>query len=226
MITPLTNRTIKPARLLTTRVLAALVFLVVLLTFAPLALTAIGTWLVTEDPLQHAPAVVVFGGQVPFRAMEAAAIYRQGWTHEVWLTQRGVDPEDVALARLGIQRPPEYAYNRQVLERLGVSSNAIRVLNERNVNTAEEVRVIARELRSHGADRVILVTSKFHTRRVRVLWHALVGNHPEAIIRYTPDDPFEADHWFRNTEDGMAVSREWFGLLNAWAGFPVKSEHW
>ena len=23
----------------------------------------------------------------------------------------------------------------------------------------------------------------------------------------------------------MAVAREWFGLLNAWTGFPVKSEH-
>jgi hypothetical protein len=49
---------------------------------------------------------------------------------------------------------------------------------------------------------------------------------PEAIVRYTPDDPFQPDRWWRNTADAMAVSREWFGLLNAWSGFPVKSERW
>ena len=94
------------------------------------------------------------------------------------------------------------------------------------MNTAEEVRTVARELKARGAERVILITSKFHARRVKVIWQALLGNYPEAIVRYTPDDPFEADRWWSNTADAMAVSREWFGLLNAWAGFPVKSERW
>ena len=49
---------------------------------------------------------------------------------------------------------------------------------------------------------------------------------PEAVIRFAPDEAFDADHWWRDTADAWSVSREWFGLLNAWAGFPVKSEHW
>ena len=39
-------------------------------------------------------------------------------------------------------------------------------------------------------------------------------------------DAFDADHWWRDTADAWALSREWFGLLNAWAGFPLRSEHW
>jgi len=192
---------------------------------AAFAFRQAGRLLVVEDPLQPARAVVVFGGRVPFRAMEAGRIYKQGWTHEVWLTQGGVFSEDTAFAELEIERTPEYVYSRMVLEHLGVPSTAIRVLPERNVNTAEEVRTVARGLDRLGGDRVILVTSSYHARRVKLLWRKLVGEHPEAIVRYTPDDGFEAGRWWRDSADAMAVAREWFGLLNAWLGFPVKSEH-
>jgi uncharacterized SAM-binding protein YcdF (DUF218 family) len=193
---------------------------------AAFAFLQAGRLLVLEDPLQPARAVVVFGGRVPFRAIEAARVYKLGWVHEVWLTQGGLCPEDAALAELEIEPTPEYVYSRMVLERLGVPGAAIRVLPERNVNTAEEVRTVARGLDRLGGDRVILVTSNYHTRRVKVLWRKLVGQHPEAIVRYTPDDGFEAGRWWRDSADAMAVAREWFGLLNAWLGFPVKSEHW
>jgi uncharacterized SAM-binding protein YcdF (DUF218 family) len=205
------------------RLLVAVAFVAAALVLAPLAATAAGTWLVVADALQPARSVVVFGGHVPFRAMEAAAVYKQGWTREVWLTQGGLQEEDTALAKLGVDRTPEHIYSRQVLERLGVPSEAIRLLPGRNVNTADEVRTVARELQAANDARVILVTSKYHTRRVRVIWHRLVGRRPEAIVRYAPDDPSEPRRWWRTTGGARAVSSEWFGLLNAWAGFPVKS---
>ena len=208
------------------RALLALLALAALLLLAPLALTAIGNYLVVADPLQPASAVVVFGGHVPFRAMEAAALYHQGLTREVWLTQGGYFVEDETLARMGIERTPEHAYSRLVLDRLKVPATAIRLLEGHNINTREEVRTIARELQSRPGDRVILITSKVHTRRVKVIWRSLVGDHPQAIVRYTNDDPFVPTSWYLHTGDAMAVSRELFGLLNAWSGFPIKSERW
>jgi len=157
--------------------------------------------------------------------MEAAKIYKDGWVHDVWLTEGGLSANDAALAKLGINPPPEYAYNRQVLERLGVPGGAIRVIQGRNNNTADEVRTIAQALRSSGGERVILVTSSYHTRRVKALWRAL-DQRPKAIVRSAPGEAFDAEHWWRDAADASAVSHEWFGLLNAWAGFPVKSEHW
>jgi hypothetical protein len=188
-------------------------------------LRAAGRLLIVDDPLQPARAIVVLGGQMPFRSMEAAAIYRQGWAREMWLTQGGVSEEDVALKKLRIDRTPEYEYSRRVLERLSVPPAAIRVLPGNNQNTADEVRTIARELKASGGTRVIIISSKYHTRRVRVLWHVLAGRGAEAIVRYTPDDPFDASHWWRSTTDANAVTHEWFGLLNAWAGFPLKARN-
>ena len=190
---------------------------------AILAFRAAGNWLVTADPLQPARAIVVLGGQVPFRAMEAAAVYKQGWAPEVWLTRGGFSDEEMAFEELGIDRTAEDVYSHRVLERLGVPPAAIRTLPERNAITADEVRAVARRLQVEGGDRVIFVTSKSHTRRVKVLWRKLVGSRPEALVRYATANPFDAAHWWRNSADAQAVTREWFGMLNAWAGFPVGS---
>jgi uncharacterized SAM-binding protein YcdF (DUF218 family) len=154
--------------------------------------------------------------------MEAASLYKQGWAPEVWLTHGGFPAEQAALARFGIRFcGTEADINRQVLERLGVPVDSIRVLAGWVQNTAEEVQLIAGELGRMGGGRVILVTSKAHTRRVRATWRALVGDTPHAIVQYATDDPYAPARWWQQTRDAQAVSREVLGLINVWAGFPV-----
>jgi uncharacterized SAM-binding protein YcdF (DUF218 family) len=108
---------------------------------------------------------------------------------------------------------------------MNVPRKAIQIIPGRNNNTAMEMQTIAWYARGRGAARVILVTSNYHSRRVRMLWRKLVGDSPQAIVQYTDAEPFNERRWFLDTADAMAVSREWFGLLNAWLGFPIRSEH-
>jgi uncharacterized SAM-binding protein YcdF (DUF218 family) len=187
--------------------------------------SALGGWLVTSDPLQPAGAIVVFGGGLPFRAMEAARIYHQGLAPTVWLTQGAPREDDLELARLGVNRTSEYVYSEEVLRRLGVPSAAIHILPQPVLNTAEEVRCIAQAAATGHLHVLILVTSKYHTRRVKILWRALTPEKIQAIVRYD-SDPFDSRSWWRRTGDAMAVSREVFGIANAWMGFPIKSESW
>jgi uncharacterized SAM-binding protein YcdF (DUF218 family) len=186
--------------------------------------SGIGQWLMVADALEPAKAIVVLSGRVPFRALEAASIYREGLAPEVWLTREVVSPEEQALNRLGVAVVRRDAYNRAVLERLGVKSEAIRVLAAGVWNTVDEMRLVAAELDHVGGDRVIIVTSKAHSRRVRATWSAIVGASPRAIIRYAREEPYDARGWWRNTRDALDVSREAFGLMNVWAGFPVQPD--
>jgi uncharacterized SAM-binding protein YcdF (DUF218 family) len=191
---------------------------------ALLGVSRLGYWLVVADPLEPARAIVVLGGPLPFRAIEAASIYRQGWAPEVWLTKEASTAEGLALDRLGVNVVRGETYNRQILERLGVPTHAIRLLNDRVRNTVDEARLVAHELKASGADRVILVTSKTHTRRVRATWSATVGASPRAITRYAEEEPYHPESWWRNTRDALDVSREAFGLVNVWVGFPVQPD--
>jgi uncharacterized SAM-binding protein YcdF (DUF218 family) len=202
------------------RALAALLIAFVVLAAAgALAFLGLGHWLVVEDRLGPARSIVVLSGDMPARAIETARLYRQHDAPEVWVTHpRG--PER-ALASYGIAYVGEEEYNREVLEKLGVPAGSIRILEPRIVNTADEVRVIAEELHRVDGQRVILMTSPLHTRRVRTIWRKLVGNDPEAIVRYTRAKPFDPSRWWDNTADALDAVREILGLANAWAGFPI-----
>ena len=191
------------------------------LLLAPFAVRAVGTWLVVDEPLQASRAVVVFGGAPPFRAMEAAALYKQGWAPELWLTTGRQRADDEA--RLDIERPPEHHYNVRVVERLGVPASAIRVLAEPAANTAEEVGVIAQRLQAAGGGTVILVTSQYHTRRVRFLWRRVATPGLEARVHYAREEPVDPQRWWSNSTEVIAVAREWVGMMNVLARSPIQS---
>jgi len=108
------------------------------------------------------------------------------------------------------------------MELLGVPAGKITSLEGKAQNTVEEVRLIAGLLKDRKEGRVILVTSKYHSRRLKATWSALIGDSPRAIVRYAKEDPFDPESWWRYTDDALAVVREVFGILNVWAGFPMK----
>jgi uncharacterized SAM-binding protein YcdF (DUF218 family) len=179
-----------------------------------------GLWLVREDPLQKSQAIVVLSGGLPDRALAAAEIYRVGCAREIWLTQPlqpGASIEDLHLPYAG-----EEQYSRMVLVAQGVPPANIRLLMPRILNTADELHAVAEALNQHPGASAIVVTSKAHTRRVRALWKQVSqGDHSRLLVRASTEDPFDAVHWWRSTNDALTVVREYLGLLNAWAGLPL-----
>jgi uncharacterized SAM-binding protein YcdF (DUF218 family) len=191
----------------------------VFVVFVAVIFLSIGRWLVVEDPLEKAQAIMVLSGAMPLRAIEAGRLYREGYAPEVWLT-RSTEPAG-ALEEMGISFAGEDYYNKLVLIHEGVPPEAIHVLEPPIVNTADEIRVAAAALtRGHGKA-VIIVTTKAHTRRTRLLWRRLALGQGRAIVRAASGDSFDPGHWWRTTGDALDVVREALGLLNAWAGLPM-----
>ena len=186
------------------------------------AIRGVGQWLVVQDALEPAQAIVVLSGRMPVRAREAAEIYRQGFAAQIWIT-RPASPEE-ELRQMGIGFVGEEFYNQRVLIQLGVPTDAIRVLDKPVINTEQEVLEISDALRQEGGSKVIVVTTKPHTRRVKAIWKRLVGNSPRLMVRYASQDGYDGVHWWRRTSDALDVVRELLGLANAWAGFPVQPE--
>jgi uncharacterized SAM-binding protein YcdF (DUF218 family) len=178
-----------------------------------------GRWLVREDPLEKAQAIVVLSGGMPIRALEASRIYRQGYAPEVWLT-RPAEPR-ASMEALGIPYQGEEDDNQRVLIHEGVPPDAIRRLDPLIYNTADEIRAIGSAMNAAGAQVVIVVTTKAHTRRVRALWNKLEKDRRKILVRAASGDSFDPAHWWRTTGDALDVVREILGLLNVWAGLPL-----
>jgi uncharacterized SAM-binding protein YcdF (DUF218 family) len=210
------------AKRLGRRLLMGLIVLAFLVGAAFWIIRKVGRWLVVNDSLQHARAIVVLSGLLPYRAMEAAEIYKQGWAPEVWLFKDDPRGAVQAFAQLGIHHITEDEYDQQVLERLGVPRTAIRVLDPPTTNTQNEFALLREELRRQGGDKVILVTSPVHTRRSKAIWRLVVGDYPQAILRYDSSEPTDPDHWWRATRDIQDVEHEVLGLIDAHLGFAVR----
>jgi uncharacterized SAM-binding protein YcdF (DUF218 family) len=179
-----------------------------------------GRWLVVEDPLEKARAIVVLSGAMPLRAIEAAKLFRQGYAPEVWLTHSAEPGE--TLRAMDIPYAAEDFYNSRILIHEGVPADAIHDLERPIQNTADEMSTISAALAGEKNQTVIIVTTKAHTRRVRLLWRRLSGGRGRAIVRAATEDPFDPGHWWRNTTDALDVVREVLGLLNAWTGLPLR----
>lgn len=139
----------------------------------------------------------------------------------MWLFKDDPRGADAAFASLGIHHITEEDYDAQVLERLGVPSSAIRVLDLPATNTKNEFEILREELRRIGGDKVILVTSPVHTRRAKVIWGRVVGSYPQAIVRCDTSEPSDPEHWWRGTNDVQDVVHAILALINTSVGFAV-----
>src|SRR6516162_10187469 len=117
--------------------------LLVLLVFSLLASAlvvgrAMGRWLVHEDSLSSADAIVVLGGSMPYRAEEAAKVFSRGEAPEVWVS-RPASPA-TELLRMGIHVVGEEEYSREVLISNGVPELSIHILPDPILNTDKKWR--------------------------------------------------------------------------------------
>jgi len=202
------------------RVLIGSSVLLLLVVAAVIGWRGVGRWLIREDPLSPAEVVVVLSGGMPYRAEEAAKLFLMGDARQIWVS-RAVSPAS-ELEKLGIHFVADEEYDREVLLHEGVPEQSVQILPDAIVNTEQEVQEIAREMQRQGISKVIIVTSPQHTRRVRTLWAKLAPDDRKAVVRAAYEDPFDADHWWRNTRDTLSVTHEMLGLMNAWAGLPVR----
>lgn len=187
------------ARLVRSRVfvlcLAGLGAILAILPFA-------GRFLYVEDPLQRSDAILVFSGTFADRPLEADDLYRSGYAPVIVLTREAPDGGQAALARRAIPFADRADLARDLLQRLGVPPDAILILAGPHDSTADEARSFAHLVRSRNWHRVIVVTSKMHTRRARIaLRREMKGTDVVLVMRASRYDRADPVHWWRRRSD-------------------------
>lgn len=183
-------------------------------------LRGIALFLIVEDSLERAAVIVALGGQTPFREMEAAKLYRAGLAPQVVIVGETPSAESEALRELGFKKRQAWELSREVLIQQGVPASAIIVLTIEAGGTLEELQAVYSAMTSKDAP-VILVTSKFHTRRTRLTWQYVTAGRSQPIVRAATGDPFDPNHWWHRRSFTLSVVREYLGLVNYYAKFAV-----
>ncbi|HEY4492635.1 MAG TPA: hypothetical protein VI958_11595 [Acidobacteriota bacterium] len=93
-------------------------------------LREIASFLIIEDSLEPAAAIVALGGEPPFREMQAAKLYRAGWAPTVIVIPGALREEQQTLSKLGIRVAEGWEISREALMREGVPASAIWVVKD------------------------------------------------------------------------------------------------
>ena len=181
-------------------------------------LSKLGSFLVVEDPLEKADAIFVLGGTRFERPLEAVDLYREGWAPRILLFRIVKDWGEVELIQRGFEFPLESDVQFEALKRMGVDAGAIAVLGEKD-NTKEEGAEIRAQVIANHWTRVIVVTSKQHTRRARLtVSRRLAGTGARVIIRASRYDRTRPERWWRDRPTLRFTLFESQRLLGYWIG--------
>ena len=143
------------------------------------------------------------------RPLEAYDLYRSGYAPLIVLTRDRLDGGQKVLARRGVAIEDAADTARDVLQHLGAPSGALLVLPPPHDGTVQEARSFRDLIRDRGWHRVIVVTSKMHTRRARMaLERELKGLDVQVIARGSRYDPADPAHWWRRRSDARFVLLE------------------
>jgi uncharacterized SAM-binding protein YcdF (DUF218 family) len=174
----------------------------------------LGRFLYAEDPLQRSDAVCVLAGTRMERALEAADLYLNGWAPRIILTEETPDFGIVTLERRGLEFASNAEIARDVMVRLGVPPAAVEILPDIHDSTAHEADTFRRISLERKWRRIIVVTSKFHTRRGGfAVRRALKGSGVEVVMRGSAYDRSDPHHWWRTRADVRWAASESQKLL-------------
>jgi uncharacterized SAM-binding protein YcdF (DUF218 family) len=189
---------------------AALLAVVGLIGFLPFA----GRFLVVQDPLEQADAIVVLAGARVERWLEAVDLYREGWAPRILLSAGRLESAEVRLRASGVRFPAEAELARDAMIQMNIPPEAITIMPQVLDNTAQEAAATHTIVGDRGWTRVIVVTSKYHTRRTRfAIRRELRATPVHAIVRWTRYDESTPERWWRRRPDIRFVVIETQRLL-------------
>ena len=188
------------------------------LLISALAFPRLGAWLVVEDPLEKADAVVVLGGTMYERPMEAVELYKEGWAPRIYLFRQVADWGEAILVERNFQYTREVDLQIEVMGRLGVPRELISILDQAN-STAEESDDLLALVTREKFSRVIVVTSKQHTRRARLVMNRKVNPAGvTVIVRSSRFDRSDVERWWTNRSTLRFTLFETQRLIGYWLG--------
>jgi uncharacterized SAM-binding protein YcdF (DUF218 family) len=173
-----------------------------------------GRYLQHEDPLRKADAIFVLAGTRLERPLEAVDLYREGWAPAVALSPGQIEDAEAMVRARGIRYELESEAVRDAMSQMGVPASAILIQGASVDNTAQEGNLLRGLAAQHRWHTIIVVTSKYHTRRTGfAMRRALRGSGIDVIVRSTRYDDSDPATWWHHRSDFRWVLLEWQKLL-------------
>lgn len=165
---------------------------------------SVGSWLEAGDAPEKAEALIVLAGE-PARAVYSADLYNQGFAHNVYVSRPVRERGHKMLEEYGIFILRAEDIYKQILVKKGVPESSIHFFGKASVSTVEEAEIINGIF--HGPQcHILVVTSPFHVRRVKMIFK----NNVKKCVVSVVGNPYEdfPEKWWTNQDSARNVLLE------------------
>ena len=165
-------------------------------------LTGIGSFLVVEDIPQKADAAVVLNGGVDIypRLIEAANLYRKIKVDRVVINGNRKTDTLRDLESSGYEPPNKW--HAEIISVLTYQKvpkdHIVAVSAEDAYDTISEAKIVGAILINNGMSKIIITTSKFHSRRARHIWSKMYKGKLKVFVAPAKNDSFNPETWWKN----------------------------
>jgi len=196
-------------------VLVLVVLLFQLVAYRHQILNGLGAYLVYEEPSRQADVIAVLNNwhETITRTRGAVDLYQQGLANTIFVPRMKRMTGVEEMTQRGLTVPEHRDIVVSIMKKLNVPQADIVTSDQEATSTKEEAEVLAHATRQNGWKRVIVVTSKYHSRRAYVICKDAVRDTATVISVPTPYDPYEAKGWWQRPEDRRHVALEYQKLL-------------
>jgi uncharacterized SAM-binding protein YcdF (DUF218 family) len=179
-------------------------------------LKALGEYLIYQQPPpQQADVIVILANweDTIIRVRTGADLYNGGIAKMIFVPRmeqmRGLDE----IKKLGINIPENRDLVVTILQGLGVPLDAIQTSAQEVSSTWDEAQEVRSLVEQKGYKSVVLVTSKYHSRRAYLILKDALGGKATVISVPSTYDSSEPESWWRRDEDAKKVLMEYPKLL-------------
>jgi len=176
-------------------------------------LESFGRFLIRETKLTQADAIFVLSGGPKDRGIKAAELYKEAWAPIIICTGEN-KPHDFQAMGMEIM---ECQITRNQIRRSDIPDDKIELIRY-GTSTKEEADTILNYSLSMNYDTIIIVSNKFHTRRIRL---AMADRFSEKgihlIIQGAPASSYDEKKWWKSENGLIALNNEyikyWYYLI-------------
>ncbi|MEO0897100.1 MAG: YdcF family protein [Bacteroidota bacterium] len=194
------------------------VFAVVMLlgiVFKTQILTGLGNYLVYEDEVEEVDAAFILAGLPTERIPLALQYYKEEKTPLLVAVGELIDP-DLEILNYSFT---DAEVASKVLYENGVDSSQVVILNQ-GTSTYEESEAILAYSRSHDLKKIMVISSKFHTRRIRGVFKKKFKEAGiEVVIRGAEPSGYEIEKWWLAEQGLIFVNNEYVKLVYYWLNY-------
>jgi uncharacterized SAM-binding protein YcdF (DUF218 family) len=198
-----------------------IVFPVVLLSLVTLFLSyeyllrQIGHFLVFEQTPQKSDVIVVLNGRDTERCLAAVDLYNRGYSKLVLMARGPIQPGcDEFRKRVGSDWNSKIFFQRAI-EAMGIPDRSFKLIGDGATSTFDEANVAKRFVNQNDYKSILLVTSKWHSKRAYLTFKSVFTDDSEIRIITHPSkyDTFNPDGWWKDEVDAETVFREYVRLI-------------